>query len=108
MKKLRKEIKVMRVFISQPMHGKSTKEIEDMRDLAIKTIKANYPNEPIEIVNNFFHDDAPEDAGRLWHLGRSIQELDNVDAITFTPDWKNANGCLVERAIADLYGIKII
>lgn len=108
MKRLRKENTNMKLFISQPMSGKTIEQVEEMRALAIKTVMAKYPDEKFEIINNYVHEDAPSDASRLWHLGRSIQQLAEADVITFTPDWRSANGCLVERVIADLYDIKVI
>lgn len=96
----------MKVFISQPMHGKKVREVlKERHDLEI-IIRRQYPD--AEFVENYFHRDVPSDAERLWHLGESIKLLDKVDAIYFCDGWEKANGCIIEHNIALLYKIKIL
>lgn len=98
----------MKVFLSHKMTGLNETEVFDIRKKAYLKIKKRYPNESIYIIDNYTHSDAPENSGRLWHLGKSIQQLSDADTIYFCPGWYRAKGCFVERIIAILYGIKII
>ena len=83
----------MKVFISQPMHGLSIETIQNRRNKYIEKIKSLYPNEKIYVVNDIVREDAPKDAGRLWFLGRAIQDLEKAEAIYFDKDWSSAKGC---------------
>lgn len=94
----------MKIFISQPMHGLTDDEILHRREEAIVELKARY-GEDMEILDTFIYEDAPKDANRLWYLGRSIQMLGQADLIYILDGWQRANGCIIERQTAVLYGI---
>ena len=97
----------MKVFVSHPMHGKTDEEVEAIRSDALKYLKAIYGND-ITLIDNYHHDNAPKDAGRLWHLGASIQQMETADAFYFCGDYKKSYGCLVERLIVMLYDLKLL
>lgn len=63
----------MKVMISQPMHGYTEEEVMSIRTKVINYLKEKYKD--IEILENYTYEDAPENAGRLWYLGKSIQLL---------------------------------
>ena len=94
----------MKVFISQKMGGKLSKEIEEARDRATKEIKAMY-GEDIEIIDTFFKD---SNGTPLELLGESIKLMSDADLVVFIYDWQEGRGCLVEHKVAELYGKKII
>ena len=94
----------MKVFISQKMGGKLSKEIEEARDRATKEIKAMY-GEDIEIIDTFFKD---SNGTSLELLGESIKLMSDADLVVFIYDWQEGRGCLVEHKVAELYGKKII
>lgn len=50
----------------------------------------------------------PKNSGRLWYLGRSIQQMEEADAIYFCEGWEDARGCLIERQVAEKYGLRIL
>lgn len=52
--------------------------------------------------------EAPRGSGRLYYLGEAIKKLDSVDAVIFADDWSDHKGCVVERTVAEAYGIPII
>lgn len=99
----------MKVFLSHPMSGLSEDEVLKLREDAVSHLKEYFPGD-IEIVENYYHENAPENAGRLWHLGRSIQQMEenDIDAIYFCGDYTQAKGCLVEVMISKLYGIEVL
>ena len=94
----------MKVFISQKMGGKLSKEIEEARDRATKEIKAMY-GEDIEIIDTFFKD---SNGTPLELLGESIKLMSDADLVVFIYDWQEGRGCLVEHRVAELYGKKIM
>ena len=95
-----------KLFISQPMRGKSNDEIRQTRNEAI-VIAHNITNDDIEVIDSFF-EDAPIDAKPLWFLGKSIELLANADYVYFAEGWNNARGCIVEHYCAKEYGLTII
>lgn len=97
----------MKVFLSHPMHGKTREEVMKLRQKATAKVMA-LVGEDVEIINNYDHEDAPENAGRLWHLGRSIQQLGDADAVYLCGGFYHANGCLIEHIIARLYGVPVL
>ena len=55
-----------KLFISQPMKGKTDEEIEVERAKAVEEAKAVL-NDDVEVIDSFFKD-APVDARPLWFL----------------------------------------
>ena len=96
----------MKVFLSHPMNGLSESEIMSIRDSAYTYLQAVYGN--IKIIDNLHLYEAPKGAGRLWHLGRSIQQMEEADTIYFCGDWEDARGCCVEERVARYYGLKVL
>lgn len=96
----------MRVFISQPMNGKTDEEILRERDEAIKEIKKNISDD-IEVIDSFFQS-APVDARPLYFLGKSLELLSTADIAYFCRGWDLARGCRIEHQCCLEYGIKIV
>ena len=97
----------MKVFISQPMKGKTDEEILKERKSAIDSIKEKYPGEEIEILDSFFKD-APQEAKPLWLLAKSLELLSSADLAYFCKGWENARGCRIENTCAIEYEIDVI
>lgn len=70
-----------KIFISQPMNGKTDEEIKKEREKA------------------------PIGAKPLWFLGKSIELLSNANVVYFVKGWKEARGCRIEHQCAVQYGI---
>lgn len=94
-----------KVFISQPMAGKKSKEIISERENALIALKKLFI-EPLEIVESYFFDN--EKAQPLECLGESIQLMAKADIAYFCQGWENARGCKIEHECAKQYGIAII
>ena len=90
-----------KIFISQPMNGKTTEEIENERNYIIDKLREN---ECVEIIDSFFKD-APHDANPLWYLGESIKLMSEADVVFFCNGWQTARGCQIEHDCALEYGI---
>ena len=95
-----------KLFISQPMKGKTNEEIRKEREDAILCAKAMAGDE-IEVIDSFF-ENAPTEATPLWYLGESLKLLSTADVAYFATGWKNARGCKIEHICAQQYGINII
>lgn len=96
----------MKVFISQPMKGKTNEEIKAERNRLIGKVRALYGDD-IEIIDSFF-ENAPADARPLWFLGKSLELLATADVAAFARGWRNARGCRIENICAIEYGIEVV
>ena len=94
-----------KVFISQPMNGKTNEEIKAEREILIAKAKENYGD--VEVIDSFF-ENAPHDAKPLWFLGESLKKLADADVAVFAKDWKTARGCKIENQCAIAYGIETV
>lgn len=95
-----------KLFISQPMKGKSDDEILAERSNAIQAARDSV-NDEIEVIDSFFQG-APAEAKPLWYLGESLKLLATADIAYFAPGWNEARGCKIENACAKEYGIPTI
>lgn len=99
----------MKVFISHNMSGLTDDKVKEIRGKAKKQIESYFGySTDVEIIDNYTHSDAPENASRLWHLGKSIQQMAEADVVYFIPDNSDSQGCKVEKLICELYGIHIL
>lgn len=98
----------VKIFISQPVNGLSFDEIRKAYEYYTEKLKNKFPNaELISALNDTYKDEEKE-VNRIECLGRSITAMSEADFVTFLPGWTTADGCLVERNVADRYGIMVI
>lgn len=95
-----------KIFISQPMRGKTDGEILEERNKAIEAVRMKL-GEEVEVIDSFFQD-APVEAKPLWYLGESLKCLAEADVAYFAEGWENARGCVIEYDSAHAYGIPVI
>ena len=95
-----------KLFISQPMKGKTNEEIKAERRRLIGKVRALYGDD-IEIIDSFF-ENAPADARPLWFLGKSLELLATADVAAFARGWRDARGCRIENICAIEYGIEVV
>ena len=77
-----------KLFISQPMRGKTNEEIMAVREKAIESAEREL-GEKVEVIDSFFKD-APVDANPLWYLAKSLELLSTADVAYFAKDWEEA------------------
>lgn len=103
----------MKAMLSQPMAGKTDKEIKETRDKAIKVLK----EKGYEIVNTLFTDEwyskeSMKERGvvqiPLCFLAKSLENMSLCHAAYFCKGWENARGCRLEHEAAAAYGLEII
>ena len=92
-----------KLFISQPMRGKSDEEILAEREKAIKEAQ-ELVGESVEVIDSFIQTE-PVDARPLWFLGKSLQLMSTADVAYFCRGWHDARGCRIEHECAVEYGI---
>lgn len=109
--------KVLNVFISQPMNGRTEEEILKERKWAMKALCAANPYKrswEIHVIDSYVKEDVPDFVGklrepRLWYLGDSIKLLADADLMVSLYDHRwVAPGCYVEKEAADVYNIPVV
>ena len=95
-----------KLFISQPMNGKTDEEIKAVREAIVADV-SKLVNDDVEIIDSFF-ENAPHDARPLWFLGKSLELLSTADCAYFAEGWEKARGCMIEHECAVQYGIDIV
>lgn len=95
------EIKKPKLFISQPMQGKSIEEIFAEREEAIKAA-TRLVKRDMEVIDSYIQD-APEGAKPLWFLGKSLELMADADVVYFAKGWQKARGCQLEYECAHAY-----
>ena len=95
-----------RLFISQPMRGKTNEEILAVREKAIESAE-RFLGENVEVIDSFFRD-APADVKPLWYLAKSLELLSTADVAYFAKGWDDARDCRIENTCAIEYGIDVI
>ena len=100
-----------KLFISQPMKGKTDEEILREREQAVreaeKYLEENGMREEVLVIDSFFQG-APVGARSLWFLGKSLELLSTADLVYFAKDWEKARGCRIEHLCAVQYELQII
>lgn len=103
------KLPTVRLFISQPMRGKSDEEIEREREGLIAIAKAVYAERgEVEVIDSFFKGGLVVPAGAkapLYYLSKSLELLATADVAIFAKDWREARGCRIEHECADGYGV---
>ena len=95
----------MKLFISQPMKGKTDEQILEERNKAAGLFILEGEN--VEVIDSFIKD-APAQAAPLWYLGESIKLLCEADVVYFCKDWQKYNGCTIEHECAVRYGKTVV
>ena len=93
----------MKVFLSQPMNGKTDAQIREERRI-IEIRLHRKLNEKFEILDTVF--DLDEGTHPLVYLGKGIEIMADADIVCFMNGWDESRGCIIEHDIAVRYGIK--
>ena len=98
---------MLKLFISQPMKGKTDEEILQERERIISMVRAQYGS--VQVIDSFVKENPPKEVNTpLWFLARSIKFLSEADVAYFASGWWNTRGCKIEHECAEAYGIQII
>lgn len=95
-----------RVFISQPMNGKTKNDIMIEREKIIAKLKEDLGYD-IQVIDSIITEVPPENVNvGLWYLSKSLELLSTADIVYFPADWEKYRGCIIEHACAALYNIE--
>lgn len=89
-----------KVFISQPMRGKTKDTIKKERKAAVSAAE-NFFGEKLDVIDNILRDGVPHNP--IKNLGKAIILMGDADIICFADGWRKARGCQVEREVAKQY-----
>lgn len=96
---------MIKLFISQPMRGKTDEEILQEREKAIERAKIILEDD-VEVLETFFTDF--DGKKPLNYLAESLHYLANADVAYFIGNWNEYRGCRIENLCAKEYGISVI
>ena len=106
------KLPTVRLFVSQPMRGKSDEEIESEREDLIAIAKDVYAGRgEVEVIDSFFKGGLDVPAGAkapLYYLSKSLELLATADVAIFAKDWREARGCRIEHECAEQYRVPMI
>lgn len=96
-----------KVFISQPMNGKTDDEILKERCRIIKNLKKELGK--IEVIDSIIKENPKDNVNiPLWYLAKSLELLSEADIVYFAKGYDKYRGCIVEHMCAIIYDMKII
>lgn len=99
-----------KAMISQPMAGKTEKEIVETRDRFITYCE----DMGFEVVNTLFTDERYSEESMkergvvqvpLCFLAKSLESMANCHIAYFAKGWEAARGCKMEHEVAKAYGL---
>ena len=101
-------MKKIKLFISQPMRGKTQEHIAKEREDFISKLDPK----GVEVIDSIVADEAPSNAKTaLWCLSKAIEILSRADAITligYDGRQELPRGCRIELECARDYGITLL
>ncbi len=94
-----------KIFISQPMNGKSKEEILAARNNMIAKASEKLGDE-MEVIDSYFKDYDPKNGCiPLKYLSKSLELLADADMLILGDNWEAARGCRIEFISAISYDI---
>lgn len=94
--------KTLKVFISQPMSGKTSEEIRAVRDGAKNLLCRFYRDCFLEFIESF-NPSALGDDKPIEELGKCISLMQGADVVYFAKGYEESRGCSVEFEVASKY-----
>lgn len=93
----------MKVFLSQPMRGKTHEEILSSIREVQEFLTKYLDSANIEIIESYSPGNKNKEP--LVALGNSIKDLSKADLAVFLNDWNQYRGCIIEHHTAKIYEI---
>ena len=102
-----------KVMISQPLAGKTEKEIAEVRNRAIAALEAKGYEVQNILFSELWKDRESLAACGVVHvpihfLARAIDGMSRCHTVYFCEGWQNARGCRIEHTVALSYGTEIL
>jgi len=93
-----------KLFVIQPMEDMSEEDVYFVRQSILDTIG----EDDWECVYNYRYPDTPYGSGGLWHLGKSVQKLEDADMVVTAPGWEKSVECQALVSVCMLYNIDVL
>lgn len=99
-----------KAMISQPMSGLTTEEIKRTKEKALKCLE----EKGYEVLNTLFDDEwkngQPSDVNsvQIHFLAKALGVMSKCSAVYFCKGWEQSNGCRIEHATAESYGLEMV
>lgn len=101
----------MRFFVSQPMVGLTSTQIEKQLH-ETKLWLETYFGKSVDIQNAYIKQEAPASLhdGQIgvWYLMESLKIMSECHAVVMVGEWWKNRGCVLEYRVAKEYGLPII
>lgn len=97
----------MKIFISQPMRGKTEQQILDERMKAVTKVSELFNDKEV-IIAESYQKDLHKNANPLYCLSKSLELMSKCDLVVFVEGYQNARGCKIEHECAKEYGYGIL
>ena len=108
----------MKIFISQPMSGRTEKAILEEKMETVEALFDTFGRENTEILNSYFTNDYRADfedtfkdsivTFDLYWLSQALEVMAEADVMVMVGDWKKSKGCKIEKMCAKQYNVPII
>lgn len=95
-----------KIYISQPMRGRSTDAIIAERKALVTDAAVALQTDEVEVLDTYLNGYTSKPPLHL--LALALEKMADADAVIFAPGWRDARGCRVEHLAASEYGISII
>ena len=95
-----------KIYISQPMRGRSTDAIIAERKALVADAAVALQTDEVEVLDTYLN--GYMNKPPLHLLALALEKMADADAVIFAPGWRDARGCRVEHLAASEYGISII
>lgn len=95
-----------KIYISQPMRGRSTDDIIAERKALVADAAVALQTDEVEVLETYLNGYTNQPPLHL--LALALEKMADADAVIFAPGWRDARGCRVEHLAASEYGISII
>lgn len=95
-----------KIYISQPMRGRSTDAIIAERKALVADAAVALQTDEVEVLDTYRN--GYTNKPPLHLLALALEKMADADAVIFAPGWRDARGCRVEHLAASEYGISII
>lgn len=98
-----------KIFISVPMKGRTSEDINKSLQMMKGIGKAYFPNEEVVFIDNFVSCDIEDPKKRsLTCLGDAIKKMADADTLIIPNSIWESIGCIIERDVAYRYGLRVI
>ena len=98
----------LRLFISQPVDGRTDEEVFGDRFRALENVQAAHPDLYVVLIESFLSETVEGVNPPLWYLGASIQLMSKADVVYMAPGWLLDRRCMIERSCASTFGIEVV